>query len=79
MWWSSIFRISMRPVERYRDGNASLAGDACHIDPPTDGQGMNIGLQDTYNLASKLVLVAKGDAVRRPRAKRCARAGDYER
>ncbi|WP_428032563.1 FAD-dependent monooxygenase [Ancylobacter sp.] len=62
MRWSSIFRISMRLAERYRDGNVFIAGDACHIHPPTGGQGMNTGMQDAYNLAWKLALVAKGDA-----------------
>lgn len=60
--WSSIFRISMRLAGRYREGNVFIAGDACHIHPPTGGQGMNTGIQDAYNLAWKLALVAKGDA-----------------
>ena len=62
MRWSSIFRISMRLAARYRDGNVFIAGDACHIHPPTGGQGMNTGMQDAYNLAWKLALVAKGEA-----------------
>ncbi len=55
--WSSIFRISMRLAERYRNGNAFIAGDAAHIHPPTGGQGMNTGIQDAYNLAWKMALV----------------------
>jgi len=61
--WTSIFRISMRLAARYRAGNAFIAGDACHIHPPTGGQGMNTGIQGAYNLAWKLALVAKGQAV----------------
>lgn len=62
MRWSSIFRISMRLAQRYRVGNVFLAGDACHIHPPTGGQGMNTGIQDADNLAWKLALVARGAA-----------------
>ncbi|MBZ9936611.1 FAD-dependent monooxygenase [Mesorhizobium sp. BR1-1-16] len=62
MRWSSIFRISMRLAEHYRVGNALIAGDACHIHPPTGGQGMNTGVQDAYNLAWKLALVVAGKA-----------------
>ncbi len=60
--WSSLFRISMRLADRYRVGNAFIAGDAAHIHPPTGGQGMNTGIQDAYNLAWKLALVARGEA-----------------
>ena len=60
--WSSIFRISMRLAERYRVGNAFIAGDAAHIHPPTGGQGMNTGIQDAYNLAWKMALVLKREA-----------------
>jgi 2-polyprenyl-6-methoxyphenol hydroxylase-like FAD-dependent oxidoreductase len=60
--WSSIFRISMRLAARYREGRAFIAGDAAHIHPPTDGQGMNTGIQDAYNLAWKMSLVLKGAA-----------------
>jgi 2-polyprenyl-6-methoxyphenol hydroxylase-like FAD-dependent oxidoreductase len=60
--WSSIFRISMRLAERYRQGRAFIAGDAAHIHPPTGGQGMNTGIQDAYNLAWKLALVVQGQA-----------------
>ncbi|MCX5515929.1 monooxygenase [Kaistia algarum] len=60
--WSSIFRISMRLAARYGSGNVFIAGDACHIHPPTGGQGMNTGVQDAYNLAWKLALVVKGSA-----------------
>jgi 2-polyprenyl-6-methoxyphenol hydroxylase-like FAD-dependent oxidoreductase len=58
--WSSRFRISMRLADSYGDGRAFIAGDACHIHPPTGGQGMNTGIQDAYNLAWKLALVARG-------------------
>jgi FAD binding domain len=60
--WSSLFGISMRLADRYRVGNVFLAGDAAHIHPPTGGQGMNTGIQDTYNLAWKLALVVRSRA-----------------
>ena len=58
--WSSRFRISMRLADAYGAGHAFIAGDACHIHPPTGGQGMNTGIQDAYNLAWKLALVVRG-------------------
>lgn len=58
--WSSRFRISMRLADSYGAGHAFIAGDACHIHPPTGGQGMNTGIQDAYNLAWKLALVVRG-------------------
>jgi 2-polyprenyl-6-methoxyphenol hydroxylase-like FAD-dependent oxidoreductase len=60
--WSSVFRISMRLAERYRQGRVFIAGDAAHIHPPTGGQGMNTGIQDAYNLAWKFALVLEGAA-----------------
>ncbi|MFC9327094.1 FAD-dependent monooxygenase [Kitasatospora sp. NPDC057015] len=60
--WSSVFRISHRLVDRYREGRVFLAGDAAHIHPPTGAQGMNTGVQDAYNLAWKLALVVGGAA-----------------
>ncbi|KAF9272083.1 hypothetical protein BGZ74_005426 [Mortierella antarctica] len=39
-----------------------LAGDAAHVHSPAGGQGMNTGLQDSYNSAWKLGLVLDGVA-----------------
>lgn len=58
--WISEFRIHRRMVGQYRKGRAFLAGDAAHIHSPVGGQGMNTGLQDAFNLAWKLALVARG-------------------
>jgi 2-polyprenyl-6-methoxyphenol hydroxylase-like FAD-dependent oxidoreductase len=58
--WSSLWRLNVRLVERYRSGRAFLAGDAAHIHSPAGGQGMNTGIQDAHNLGWKLAAVAGG-------------------
>ena len=58
--WLAGFRIHERKVAEYRRGRVFLAGDAAHIHSPAGGQGMNTGMQDTWNLAWKLALVQKG-------------------
>jgi len=47
----------------YRWGRAFLCGDAAHVHSPAGGQGMNTGMQDAFNLAWKLALVATGRCV----------------
>ena len=58
--WLSNFRINGRKVSRYQQGRIFLAGDAAHVHSPAGGQGMNTGMQDAFNLAWKLALVARG-------------------
>ena len=58
--WLAYFRINERKVSDYRKGRAFLAGDAAHIHSPAGGQGMNTGMQDTFNLAWKLAFVQGG-------------------
>ena len=60
--WFSTYRIHHRRAERFRDRRCFLLGDAAHIHSPVGAQGMNTGLQDSYNLAWKLALVAGGRA-----------------
>ena len=60
--WLAGFRINERKVTDYRRGRAFLCGDAAHIHSPAGGQGMNTGMQDTWNLAWKLALVQSGKA-----------------
>ncbi|MFF7941589.1 FAD-dependent monooxygenase [Nocardia gamkensis] len=59
--WASNFTIRIG-ISDYRRGNVFLAGDAAHHHSPAGAQGMNLGLQDAYNLAWKLALVTRGEA-----------------
>ncbi|WP_189279694.1 rifampin monooxygenase [Streptomyces atratus] len=58
--WLSRFGDATRQVERYRVGRVLLAGDAAHIHPPTGGQGLNLGVQDAFNLGWKLAAAVNG-------------------
>ncbi|MFD3568373.1 rifampin monooxygenase [Streptomyces sp. NPDC058667] len=58
--WLSRFGDATRQAERYRVGRVFLAGDAAHIHPPTGGQGMNLGIQDAFNLGWKLAAAVDG-------------------
>lgn len=60
--WLSHFTDAARQAERYRIGRVLLAGDAAHIHLPAGGQGMNMGMQDAFNLGWKLAAVARGEA-----------------
>ncbi len=60
--WISRFHISHRKVASFRKLRVFLAGDAAHIHSPAGGQGMNTGIQDSFNLGWKLALVMKGHA-----------------
>ncbi|MEU1462678.1 rifampin monooxygenase [Streptomyces sp. NPDC005727] len=56
----SRFGDATRLAERYRTGRVLLAGDAAHIHPPTGGQGLNLGIQDAFNLGWKLAAEVNG-------------------
>ncbi|HEV7625187.1 MAG TPA: FAD-dependent monooxygenase, partial [Streptomyces sp.] len=58
--WLSRFGDATRLAERYRTGRVLLAGDAAHIHPPTGGQGLNLGVQDAFNLGWKLAAEVAG-------------------
>lgn len=58
--WLSRFGDATRQAERYRDRRVLLAGDAAHIHPPTGGQGLNLGIQDAFNLGWKLAAEISG-------------------
>ncbi|MEA2519713.1 MAG: rifampicin monooxygenase [Chloroflexota bacterium] len=60
--WLSRFGDATRLAERYRVGRVLLAGDAAHIHPPIGGQGLNLGVQDAFNLGWKLAAQVHGRA-----------------
>ncbi|MET8787418.1 FAD-dependent monooxygenase [Streptomyces sp. NPDC004589] len=59
---SSRFGDATRQLEDYRAGRVLFAGDAAHIHPPLGGQGLNLGMQDAFNLGWKLAAVVQDRA-----------------
>src|SRR5262249_1373958 len=64
-WWS-VNEIGQRLGDRFDDvpeGDGErlprvfIAGDACHTHSPKAGQGMNVSMQDGFNLGWKLASV----------------------
>jgi 2-polyprenyl-6-methoxyphenol hydroxylase-like FAD-dependent oxidoreductase len=80
------FHCHTKVATRYQSGSVFLAGDAAHLCSPSQGHGMNCGLQDAFNLAWKLALVRHGiakpallgsyEAERRPAAELVTKSGD---
>ncbi|MFF0012041.1 rifampin monooxygenase [Streptomyces sp. NPDC005374] len=60
--WLSRFGDATRQAECYRTGRVLLAGDAAHVHPPVGGQGLNLGIQDAFNLGWKLAAEVAGRA-----------------
>jgi 2-polyprenyl-6-methoxyphenol hydroxylase-like FAD-dependent oxidoreductase len=60
--WSSRFRVHHRVAGRFRVGGVFLAGDAAHVHSPAAGQGMNTGIADAYDLATRIAAVVTGQA-----------------
>ncbi|MET8425576.1 rifampin monooxygenase [Nocardia sp. NPDC004860] len=58
--WLSRFGDATRLADAYRSGRVFLAGDAAHIHPPNGGQGLNLGVQDAFNLGWKLAAAVNG-------------------
>lgn len=69
VWWS-IYDIGHSITDKFDDApegsgrnpRVFTAGDACHTHSPKAGQGMNVSMQDTFNLGWKLVHVLQGRA-----------------
>ncbi|RCK66355.1 Phenol 2-monooxygenase [Candida viswanathii] len=59
--WYTGYQIGQRVSPKFASSNrVFISGDACHTHSPKAGQGMNVSMQDTYNLGFKLALVCKG-------------------
>jgi len=68
-WWS-VYEIGQRLTDKFDDvpeGEVAtrlprvfITGDACHTHSPKAGQGMNVSMQDAFNLGWKLAAVLRG-------------------
>ncbi|MCJ1416205.1 hypothetical protein MMC32_002540 [Xylographa parallela] len=62
IWWSA-YSIAQRLADHFSKADrVFLTGDACHTHSPKAGQGMNVSLQDGYNIGWKLAAVLKGQS-----------------
>jgi phenol 2-monooxygenase len=69
VWWS-VYEIGQRLCDKFDDvpqeevdsrfPRVFIAGDACHTHSAKAGQGMNVSMQDTFNLGWKLAAVLQG-------------------
>lgn len=69
VWWS-VYEIGQRLTDKFDDvpddqlatrtPRVFVAGDACHTHSPKAGQGMNVSMQDAFNLGWKLAAVLQG-------------------
>lgn len=63
-WWTA-YQIGQRVGNKFSSSDRIfLAGDAVHTHSPKAGQGMNVSMQDSYNLGWKVALVINGIAKR---------------
>ena len=70
-WWS-VYEIGQRLCDKFdhvpegevgtRLPHVFIAGDACHTHSPKAGQGMNVSMQDSFNLGWKLAAALRGQA-----------------
>ncbi|MBP1848425.1 phenol 2-monooxygenase [Rhizobium petrolearium] len=68
-WWS-VYEIGQRLCDKFDDvpdeematrlPRVFIVGDACHTHSPKAGQGMNVSMQDAFNLGWKLAAVLEG-------------------
>lgn len=68
--WHSVYEVGHRVTDRFDDvpleevgtrtPRVFIAGDACHTHSAKAGQGMNVSMQDGFNLAWKLGHVLSG-------------------
>jgi hypothetical protein len=70
-WWS-VYEIGQRLCDKFDDvpeeqaaarfPRVFIVGDACHTHSPKAGQGMNVSMQDGFNLGWKLASVLRGQS-----------------
>ncbi len=70
--WFAVYQVGQRVTDRFDDVPAAqrgqqlprvfIAGDACHTHSAKAGQGMNVSMQDAFNLGWKLAAVLEGRA-----------------
>lgn len=56
------YRACQGLARTFGQGRVFLAGDSAHLVPQGMAQGLNLGLQDSYNLGWKLAMVLRGEA-----------------
>ncbi|TGJ85584.1 hypothetical protein E0Z10_g3139 [Xylaria hypoxylon] len=61
-WWSAYVIGQRLANEFHAYYRVFLSGDACHTHSPKAGQGMNVSLQDGYNIGWKLAAVLRKQA-----------------
>jgi 2-polyprenyl-6-methoxyphenol hydroxylase-like FAD-dependent oxidoreductase len=60
--WLTRFGNAARQATEYVHGRVILAGDAAHIHPPAGAIGVNVALDDAFNLGWKLAATVHGTA-----------------
>jgi phenol 2-monooxygenase len=65
--WFAVYQVGQRVTDRFDDvpepltnsrlPRVFIAGDACHTHSAKAGQGMNVSMQDAFNLGWKLAAV----------------------
>jgi 3-(3-hydroxy-phenyl)propionate hydroxylase len=60
--YANVYTVSQCVAASFNRGRALLAGDSAHLNNPIGGMGLNGGIHDAMNLASKLGPIWKGDA-----------------
>ncbi|MGK2348194.1 FAD-dependent monooxygenase [Actinomyces sp. W5033] len=68
-WWS-VYEVGHRVTDRFdevgldpdesRQPHVFICGDACHTHSAKAGQGMNVSMQDSWNIGWKLAQVLRG-------------------
>ena len=69
-WWS-VYEVGQRITDHFddasptagaRDPRVFIMGDACHTHSAKAGQGLNVSVQDAFNLGWKLAAVLRGSS-----------------